>query len=131
ADRVDPHCENDWDNRCCLPNYGDRAADCDNYIDLETDKLSCDLGVAFGAALRPAILDLDVATLGPAKFTQAYHKGRCPRTKGRSVRAQEPDSWEPADLLCPRYRRPGRRSTDETQNLPPPHSFPQSQEVTA
>ena len=63
----------------------------DNDVNLETDKLGCDLGVALGPALRPAILNCDSAAFDPAKLAQARHKGSRPRTKRRSVRAQEPD----------------------------------------
>src|SRR5207302_2518187 len=43
-------------------------------IDLEPDELDRDLSHAFGASLRPAILDRDIATLDPAEFTQSLHK---------------------------------------------------------
>jgi hypothetical protein len=45
-------------------------------VDLEADKLGCDLGVALGASFRPAILDSDGATLDPAEFTQARMDGQ-------------------------------------------------------
>src|SRR5215470_10912216 len=48
------------------------SSDCgspgDNDIDLQPDELGRDLGVAFGAPLRPAIFDRDGAALAPAEF---------------------------------------------------------------
>jgi hypothetical protein len=73
------------------------------------DKLSCDLGVALGSALRPAILDRDVAALDPAKLAQARHKGSRPWTKGGSIRAQEPDDRYLARLLRVSGERPSER----------------------
>ena len=51
ADRVARHCEDNRDNRCRLSYDGDGASDCNNDIDIETDKLGCDLGVALRATL--------------------------------------------------------------------------------
>ena len=60
----------------CL-NVGDGDCICDNNIDLEADKLGCDLGDALRASLIPAILDRDGATLDPTQFAQPPRKGRC------------------------------------------------------
>jgi hypothetical protein len=47
-------------------------------VDFEADKLRCDLGVARGTSLRPAILDHNGATFNPAEFTQSLHKSSSP-----------------------------------------------------
>ena len=57
---------------------GTRASRRDDDIDLEPDELGRDLGVALGAALRPAILDRDRATLDPAELAQPLHKSGGP-----------------------------------------------------
>jgi hypothetical protein len=40
----------------------------ENNIDLQTDELRRDLGVALRTSFRPAVLDRDIATLKPTKF---------------------------------------------------------------
>ena len=54
----------------------------DDDIDLEPDELGRNLGVAFVASLRPAILDRDGATLDPAEFAQSLHKSGEPWAVG-------------------------------------------------
>jgi hypothetical protein len=66
ADRIACGREHDRDHRCCLL----RRENCwrtlrDNDIDLEPGKLSCNLGGALLASLRPAILDCNGATFDP------------------------------------------------------------------
>ena len=53
--------ENDRDDRCRLLCRDDRGSRRDNDIDLQSDELGRNLGVAFAASLRPAIFDPDVA----------------------------------------------------------------------
>src|SRR5262249_44856330 len=84
------------------------------------DELGCDLGVALGTSLRPAILDRDGATLDPPEFMQSRHKSCRPSTPGRRVRAYKPDRRQFARLLRARRERPrGRRTAECDQQLPP------------
>src|SRR5438094_629211 len=76
-------------------------------------KLGCNLGVALGPALRPPILDRDGTALDPAKLAQARHKGSRPWTKGRSIRAQEPDGRQFARLLRLGHERRKRQPVEE------------------
>src|SRR6516225_5400839 len=82
ADRIDRNRKDDGDGRCRLFYRGDSGSIRDNDINIQADKLGCDLGVALGSSLRPAILDRDGAALDPAEFTQSPHKGVSPRTPG-------------------------------------------------
>ena len=66
---------------------GHRGSSRDDDIDLEADELGRDLGVALGAALRPAILDRDGAALDPAEFAQPLHEGADPMAVERGVLA--------------------------------------------
>src|SRR5262245_48882420 len=94
ADRIDAHRKHNGNGRGRLLYCGDRASDCDDYVDVEPDKLGCDLGIAFGATLRRAILDRDGAVLDTAKFSEACHKSSRPWSKGRSICAQKPYGWQ-------------------------------------
>jgi hypothetical protein len=64
------YCKDDGNDRCRPLYCGDGGPKRDNDVNLEADKLGCDLGVALGAPFRPAIFDRDGATLDPAEFTQ-------------------------------------------------------------
>ena len=68
SDCVVRHREYGRDDRRRLFHCGDCLSPRDNDIDLKPDKLARDLGVAFGARLRPAIFDRDGATLAPAEL---------------------------------------------------------------
>src|SRR5262249_3511071 len=94
---------------------------CDDYVDVEPDKLGCDLGIAFGATLRPAILDRDGAALDPAKSSQARHESSRPWSKGRSICAQKPYGWQLSPLLRPRRKRPRRSAAEKRDDLAAPH----------
>jgi hypothetical protein len=61
------------DGRCLLRNSCVGACREDD-IDLKANEFSRDLCDAFGAGVRPAILDQDGATLDPVEFTQSLHK---------------------------------------------------------
>src|SRR5262249_35278319 len=80
ADRIDRNRKDDGDGRCRLFYCGDSGSIRDNDINIQADKLGCDLGVALGSPLRPAVLDRDGAALDPAEFTQSPRKGVSPRT---------------------------------------------------
>ena len=121
ANRIDPDCKDDGDDNRRLSYDGDGASHCNNDVDLPTDKLGCDLGVALRAALRPAILDRDVLTLDPAKFAKTRHKRSSPWSKGRSIRAQEPDGRQLARLLRARAARPRGDGAQQGDELAPSH----------
>src|SRR5205807_7882059 len=102
----------------------DSAPNGDDDIDIKADKLGRDLRVALSAPFRPAILDRDRATLDPAEFAQAAHQGGGPWCKGRNVRAQKPNRWQPSCLLPVRRERPRRhRATGQRDELAPSHCF--------
>jgi hypothetical protein len=75
-------------------------------IDLETNKLGSDLGVALWAAFRPAILDCYVTAFDPTEFAEASYKSSRPWSKARGTRTQKPNSWKLARLLRTRDKRP-------------------------
>src|SRR5262245_64556795 len=99
----------------------------DDDIDLEPDELGGDLGEAFAASLRPAILDRDVAAFDPAEFVQPLHKGgdRLADHRRRGP-AKEPDSWQLRRLLRARRKRPRSRAADQSDELAPFHSITSS-----
>src|SRR6516164_1971951 len=79
GNRVARQRKDDWDDRGRLLCREDRLGPIrHNHIDLEPDELGCDLGGAFIATLRPAILDRDIPPLAPAQLTQPLHKGAGP-----------------------------------------------------
>src|SRR5712691_7329081 len=81
-----------WDDRCRLLCSKHRGARRDNDIDFQPDELGRDLGIALAAALPPANLDRDIATLDPAEFAQPLHKSGGPLFLGRRRgRTKEPD----------------------------------------
>src|SRR5258707_495370 len=94
AGRLPRRREYNRNDRCCLLyRKGWNGSPSDNDIDLEADKLGRDLGEALAAALRPAILDRDGATLYPAEVAQPLHKSSSPLALGpRRIRTQEPKS---------------------------------------
>src|SRR5262249_42427488 len=97
-------------------------------IDLEPDELGGDLGEAFAASLRPAILDRDVAAFDPADFVQPLHQGgdRLADHRRRGP-AKEPDSWQLRRLLRARRERPGsRRAAEQRDERAPSHSITSS-----
>ena len=79
ADRIARRREHDRDHRrgllCCEDRRGVMR---ENNIDLQTDELSRDLGVALRTSFRPAVLDRDIATLKPTKFSEPLHEGGDP-----------------------------------------------------
>jgi hypothetical protein len=75
------------------------------FIDLEPGKLGGDLCVAVVAALCPAILDREVATVDPTEFAQPLNKSSDPLTLDqRRGWPQEPDGRQ-----LPRPLRAGRK----------------------
>src|SRR5262249_37584607 len=71
---------------------------------------------AFGAPLRPAILDRKGAALDPAEVMQSRHKSCRPSTPGRRVRAYKPDRRQFTRLLRARRERPRRRRAAEQRD---------------
>src|SRR5262249_51962697 len=92
------------------------------------DELGGDLGGAFIATLRPAILDRDIPPLAPAQLTQPLHKGAGPLALCCSrARAQKPNGRQLAGLLRARRERPCcRRATEQRDELAPLHSITSS-----
>src|SRR5262245_4478658 len=79
----------------------------ENDIDLEPDQFGGDLSETLTAALRPANLTRDVATIHPTEFAQPLHECGEPLAldQGRGG-AQESDGRQLARLLRARRERP-------------------------
>src|SRR5215472_3306415 len=90
---------------------------------ISTLSLGSELGGPIAASLRPAILDDEVATLGPAEFAQPLHKGGDPTALGcgHRYRAQEPDGGQLARLLRARRHWPRCRAAEQRDELAPIH----------
>src|SRR5262245_40470842 len=101
---------------CCNNGCGSMR---ENDVDFEPDKLSRDLGEALVAALRPANLDRDGATLDPSEFAQPLYKSGDPLALDqRRGRTQEPNGWQLRRLLRPRREWPrGRRATEQRDEI--------------
>src|SRR5215831_17350737 len=99
-----------------------------NDIDLEPDQLGRVFCDAFIAALCPAILNREVATIDPAEFTQPLHKSGNSFALNRRVGAQEPDGRQLACLLRARRERRGsrRRAAEQRYELAALHSITSS-----
>src|SRR5205807_257163 len=132
ANRVGCQREDDGYDRCRLLCREDCASRGDNDIDLESDKLGRDFGVALDASLCPAILDRDGAALDPAEFAQPLHKSRGPMAPcSRRAGAEKSDGRQLAGLLRPpgerpKIRRQERRAAEQCDELPPLHSITSS-----
>src|SRR5262245_31791976 len=98
----------------------------DDYIDLESHELICNLDKTLAASVRPAILDRDIAPLRPTYLPQPGDKCRSPLTlRRRRARAQQPDGRHLP--LRPRRERPrGRRTAEQRDELAPSHSITSS-----
>jgi len=108
ADRIDCHRKDNWNDRCHLSHGRDRATNGDNDVDLQTNKLGGNFGIALGPAFRPAILYCDVAVLDPAELAQMRDKSSRPRTKGRRICSEKANRRQLARLLRLRRGRPRR-----------------------
>src|SRR5262245_21526714 len=100
----------------------------EDQIDLEPDKLVCDLGKALSASLAPAILNRDIPALDPAQLTQPLHKrgGQMARICHRT-RGHHPNGRQLSSLLRPGRERPRRCSpADQRDEVAPPHSITSS-----
>src|SRR5215472_15201926 len=89
---------------------------------ISTLSLGSELGGPIAASLRPAILDDEVATLGPAEFAQPLQKSSDPTALGcgHRYRAQEPDGGQLARLLRARHERPrDSRAAECGKQFPP------------
>ena len=100
-DRVRRRHENDRNDRCrLLCREGCGGCHCDNDIDLEPDELGRDFCVALIAALCPAILNREVATVDPSEFAEPLNKSSNPLALNRRRRsAHEPNGRQLARLL--------------------------------
>jgi hypothetical protein len=120
-DRVRHRREHDRDDRCrMLCREGCRGCHRDNDIDLEPGKLGRDLGEAFLASLRPAILDRDGAILSPTKLAQSLHKSGEALALSRRRGTQESDGRQFARLLRTGREWPhGSRAAEQRDELAP------------
>jgi hypothetical protein len=91
---------------------------------LSLTELSHELGEAFVASLRPAILDRDITTFRPAEFAQSLHKGSNPFPLARSrALPQEADGRQLRRLLSAHRDRPRRcrAAAKQRDELAPTH----------
>src|SRR5262245_58324343 len=95
----------------------------DDYIDLESHELICNLDKTLAASVRPTILDRDIAPLRPTYLPQPGDKCRSPLTlRRRRARAQQPDGRQFARLLRVRRERPRhRRAAEQRDEFAPFH----------
>src|SRR5262249_16088171 len=109
---------------------GCRGSHRDNDINLEPDELGRGFRVALIAALCPAILNREVATIDPSEFTQPLHKSGGPLAPHhRRVHTHAPDGRPPRPPLPSCRKRPGDRTGEQRHELAPSqligsHSFP-------
>ncbi len=93
-----------------------------NDADFEVNELGCNVGLALGASLRPAIIDRHSTTLDPVKFTQSCHKCGSPWLKDRGVCTEVADCRHLCRRLSARRHRPSTRSAHEKcYEIPPFH----------
>jgi len=91
-DRIVYRREHDRDDRCrLLCREAWRGCRRNNDIDLEPDELGRVFCVALIAALCPAILNREVATVDPSEFAEPLHKSGNPLALDRRRGAQEAD----------------------------------------
>src|SRR5215813_6914443 len=96
-------------------------------IDAQPNELGGDLGHALGAALRPAILDSDGATLDPTEFVHPIQESGDPLALDAScTRAEHPYRWQPCRLLRARRDRPNCRAAEQRDELAPFQSITSS-----
>src|SRR5215470_2064285 len=99
----------------------------ENDIDFQSNELGCELGEAFAASLRPAILDREIAAVDPAEIAHSLHEGGGPLAlRRRAARSEQSDGRH---LRLPRSRsdRPRRRRAAEQRDEPAPlHSITSS-----
>ena len=97
ADRIAGRGEHDRDVLGRLHDGESRpSARCDDDVHAASDELGGVLGVAFVAALRPAILDRHVTAVDPAELTQTTEKRRDERAPHRRRRrAEKSDRRQP------------------------------------
>jgi hypothetical protein len=97
---------------------GWRGCHRNNDIDLEADELGRVLCVPLIAALCPAILNAQIATVDPTEFAEPVNKSGNPLALNRRRGTQEPDGRRFARLLRARRERPRhRRAADERDEL--------------
>ena len=89
-------------------------------IDLQPDQLSCDLGGALTASLRPAIFDGDRAALDPAEFAQPLQESGGPWLWVEGVFAPRKPmvGTSPVAARAPRAAS-RRRAAEKGDELPP------------
>src|SRR5262249_47382698 len=114
--------EDDRDDRCrlrCRESW--RGCRRHNYIHLESDELGRVFCVALAAALCPAILDRQVATVDPSEFAEPLNKSGNPVALNRRVGTQEADGRQLARLLRGRRERPRNRAAEQRDEVAPFH----------
>src|SRR5262249_26646455 len=122
AERVTYDREYDRDDRCRLLGRQrcQTSGASKDEIDVQPNELGGDLGHALGAALRPAILDGDGATLDPTEFVHPIQESGDPLALDAScTRAEHPYRWQPCRLLRARRNGPSCRAAEQRDELAP------------
>src|SRR5262249_62338339 len=98
----------------------------ENDIDFQSNELGCELGEAFAASLRPAILDREIAAVDPAEIAHSLHEGGGPLALRRRAARSEQSDGRHLRLLRARRERPRGRTAKQCDELPALHSITSS-----
>jgi hypothetical protein len=100
---------------------GRSRKDGDDYIDLEPDKVGCELGETIGLALRRAVLDEQVVALHVAELAQTLAKGGETRRSVRSTIQDADSMYPPRRLRFGSEWRGQRAQCEPAQDCSPVH----------
>src|SRR5215510_615517 len=109
--------------------FGRRRGMGDQHVGLQSDQLFCERLNSDCVGIAPAIIDSEVASLRPAELLKALpkysHAGADLGIAFRN-RHQDADTTNSLRLLRPRRERPGRRTTNQRDELAASHSITSS-----
>jgi hypothetical protein len=131
ADRIDPLSVNDRHcaARLLQRGYGP-AHPGQDHLRAERYQFRRILVQARDIAHAPAVIDPNISPDGPAQLLQPLHEGReaglCLRLASTGMH-EHADAPHPVGLLRARRQRPSHRATEQSDELPAPHSRPTGQ----
>src|SRR5262249_3878317 len=106
----------------CFAARGSRSVVGDDDVDLEPNKLVCEISQTLGVPLGPAILDREITALHPAQVANSMHEGGGPLALCRRATSAEQSDSRRLRLLGTRGERPSRRhATKQRDEVPPSH----------